>query len=122
MHIFNSKSILASGKTNLLGPGTKPRSFIAVRDAAHFAVLALTDPKLHNRTLDIGGPENFTNNQVAELYGKLAGVSPKVSHLRAPIARVMSVGLKAVQPGVSRILYMGSLPDDSFSERFDPTA
>jgi len=24
--------------------------------------------------------------------------------------------------GISRIMYMGSLPDDPFSERFDPTA
>jgi len=121
-HVFNGKSILESGKTSLLGKGTKPRNFMAVRDVAQFAVAALTDPKLKNRTIEIGGPENFTNNQVSELYGKIAGVTPKVNHMPPLIAKAMSVMLKPFQPGVSRIMYMGSLPDDAFSERFDPAA
>jgi uncharacterized protein YbjT (DUF2867 family) len=121
-HIFNGKSILERGKTSLLGNGTKPRNFMAVRDVAGFAVAALTDPKLKNRTIEIGGPENFTNNQVSEMYGKLAGVTPKVSHMPPLIAKAMSVMLKPFQPGVSRIMYMSSLPDGAFSERFDPAA
>jgi uncharacterized protein YbjT (DUF2867 family) len=120
VHVFNGKSILESGKTSLLGKGTKPRNFIAVRDVAQFAVLALTDPRLKNRTVDIGGPQNATNNQVAELYGKIAGVTPKVSHMPLLMAKAMSVALKPFQPGVSRIMYLNSLPDDAFSETFDP--
>jgi uncharacterized protein YbjT (DUF2867 family) len=121
-HIFNGKSILESVKTSLLGKGTKLRNFVAVRDVAQFAVLALTDPKLKNRTLELGGPGNFTNNQVAEMYGKLAGVTPKVSHMPPAIAKVMSIVLKPFEPGVSRIMYLNSLPEDAFSEKFDPAA
>jgi NADH dehydrogenase len=44
-HFLNGKSILETGKTSLLGNGTKPRNFIAVRDVAQFAVLALTDAR-----------------------------------------------------------------------------
>jgi uncharacterized protein YbjT (DUF2867 family) len=121
-HIFNGKSILESGKTSLLGKGTKLRNFIAVRDVAQFAVLAVTDPKLQNRTLEIGGPGNFTNNQVTELYGKLAGVPPKISRLPSAVAKVMSIALKPFHPGLSRVMYIGSLPDEAFSERFDPAA
>ncbi|PJF46712.1 MAG: hypothetical protein CUN48_12425 [Candidatus Thermofonsia Clade 3 bacterium] len=121
-HIFNGKAVLETGKTSLLGKGTKPRNFVAVRDVAHFAVLALTEPKLKRRTLNVGGPGNFTNNQVAQLYGKLAGITPKVSHLPPAMARVLSVVFKPFQPGVSRIMYMNSLPDDAFSETFDPAA
>jgi uncharacterized protein YbjT (DUF2867 family) len=121
-HIFNGKSILESGKTRLLGAGTKLRNFVAIRDVAQLAVLALADPRLENRTLEVGGPENFTNNQVAALYGQIAGVAPRVSHLPAPIAKGLSIVLKPFQPGVSRIMYMSSLPDDAFSERFDPAA
>ena len=118
-HIFNGKSILEKGKTSLLGNGTKLRNFIAVRDVAQFAVMALTDPKLKNRTIEVGGPENFTNNQVSELYGKLAGITPKVSHMPPFLAKALSVVLKPFQPGVTRIMYMGSLPDSAFSETFD---
>ena len=121
-HIFNGKSILEKGKTSLLGNGTKPRNFIAVRDVAQFAVLALTDAKLSNRTLELGGPDNATNNQVAELYGKLAGITPKISHMPPMMARGLSIVLKPFQPGVSRIMYVNSLPDDAYRETFDPTA
>jgi uncharacterized protein YbjT (DUF2867 family) len=119
-HIFNGKAILENGKTSLLGKGTKVRNLVAVRDVARFAVLALTSSTLQDRTLEVGGPGNYTNNQVAELYGRLAGITPKVSHMPAPVARVMSVVLKPFQPGLSRIMYLGSLPDDAFDERFDP--
>ena len=120
VHIFNGKSILENGKTSLLGNGTKLRNFVAARDVAQFAVRALLDPKLKNRTTDIGGPQNATNNQVAELYGKIAGVTPKISHMPPFMAKAMSIMLKPVQPGVSRIMYLSSLPDDAFCETFDP--
>jgi NADH dehydrogenase len=122
VHLFNGKSILEKGKTSLLGKGTKPRNFVAVRDVAQFAVRALMDAKLNNRTIDIGGPQNATNNQVAELYGNTAGVTPKISHMPPFMAKAMSLMLKPVQPGVSRIMYLSSLPDEAFCETFDPTA
>lgn len=122
VHIWNGKSILENGKTSLLGNGTKLRNFMAVRDAAQFAVLALTDPRLRNRTLEIGGPGNFSNNQVSEFYGKLAGITPKLSHMPPGMAKFMSVVLKPFQPGISRIMYIGSLPDDAFSEQFESSA
>ncbi|HLO16725.1 MAG TPA: SDR family oxidoreductase [Anaerolineales bacterium] len=120
VHLFNGKSILESGKTSLLGKGTKLRNFVAARDVAQLAVRALLDPTLKNRTIDIGGPQNVTNNQVAELYGKIAGVTPKISHMPPFMAKAMSIALKPVQPGISRIMYLGSLPDDAFCETFDP--
>lgn len=120
VHLYNGKSILESGKTSLLGNGTKLRNFIAVRDVAQFGVLALLDRKQKNRTIDIGGPQNATNNQVAELYGKLAGITPKVSHMPPLMAKAMSVVLKPFQPGISRIMYLNSLTDDAFDETFDP--
>jgi nucleoside-diphosphate-sugar epimerase len=101
--------LLEKGKTTLLGKGTKLRNFMAVRDVAQFAVIALTGDKLKNQTLELGGPQNFTNTQVAELYGRLA------------VARAMSVVLKPFQPGLSRVMYINSLPDDAFDKTFDPT-
>jgi uncharacterized protein YbjT (DUF2867 family) len=118
-HLFNGKSILESGKTNILGTGTKPRNFMAARDVAQFAVIALTDPRACNQIIDMGGPENFTNNEVAALYGKLAGITPKVSHMPPFVAGVMSRLLGPFEPGVSMIMYGASLPDDAFAETFD---
>jgi len=121
VHTFNGKSILEKGKTTLLGRGTKLRNFIAVRDAAQFAVMALTDPRLKNRIIEIGGPQNFTDNQVAELYGKFAGIKPKINHMSPFVAKLISLVLKPFHPGLGRIMYRASLPDDAFNEIFDPT-
>lgn len=71
------------------------------------------------RTLIVGGADNVTNNQVAALYGRLAGVTPKISHVLPVMARVMSMILKPFQPDISRILSMNSLPDDAFDEKFE---
>jgi uncharacterized protein YbjT (DUF2867 family) len=118
-HTFNGKSVLERGKTSILGPGTKPRNFVAVRDVAQLAVIALTDPSSLNRVLSVGGPDNLSNNEVAETYGRLAGITPKVDHMPAGIARLLSIVMKPFHPGVSRIMYIGSLPDDAYDERFD---
>jgi uncharacterized protein YbjT (DUF2867 family) len=58
-HIFNGKGILEKGKTTLLGKGTKPRNFMAVRDVAQFAVIALTTKR---RILRITKSLNSTAN------------------------------------------------------------
>ncbi len=122
VHDLNGKAILEKGGRTMLNPGTKLRNFMAVRDGARFAVLALTDPRLKNRTVEIGGPQNLTNNQVAELYGKLAGIQPRITHLPRAVPRIISLVTKPFHPGVSRIMYRASLPDDAFDEAFDTTA
>ena len=76
-HTFNGKGIVERGKTTLLGRGTRPRNFVAVRDVAAMAVRALTDRTMRGQTIEIGGPENFTDNQVAALYGRVLGVDAK---------------------------------------------
>jgi len=120
-HEFNGKGILAKGKTTLLGKGTKSRNLVAARDVARFVVLALSDPALRDRTIEVGGPENLTNEEVAAVYGAAAGVTPKVRHVPPVVLKGASAALKPFQPGVSRILFVGSLPDDAYDERFDPT-
>ena len=43
-------------------------------------------------------------------------------HIPPVLARGMSTVLRPFQPGVSRVMYMSSLPDDAYSERLDPGA
>jgi NADH dehydrogenase len=120
-HIFNGKSILEKGRTTLLGNGTKLRNFVAANDVAHFAVLALTAPTVVRRVLEIGGPGNFSNNEVAQIYAQFAGIEPRVSHLPRSVARTLALFSRPFQPGLSRVMRLASLPDDAFSESFDPT-
>lgn len=119
-HIFIGKSILETGKTRFLGTGTKLRNYIAVRDVAQFVLLALENPGCENRILEIGGPDNLSNYQVAELYGKAVGITPRISRVPPGAVRLMSFLLKPFNPGLSRVMKLSILQDDADDENFDP--
>ncbi len=121
-HIFNGKSMLEKGRTQLLGSGTKQRNFVAASDVARFAVKALTEPAVRQRVIEIGGPGNFSNNEVAELYARTAGIEPRVTHLSATLVGVVARIAQPIHPGISRVMRLSSLPDDAYPETFDSTA
>ncbi|HVE88838.1 MAG TPA: SDR family oxidoreductase [Burkholderiaceae bacterium] len=121
-HTFNGKSILEKGRTQLLGSGTKLRNFVAASDVAKFAVKALTEPAVRQRVIEIGGPGNFSNNEVAELYARAAGIAARVTHLPATLVSVVAKIAQPIHPGISRVMRLSSLPDDAYPESFDSTA
>lgn len=119
-HIHNllGKSIVENGKTTIYGKGDNPTNFIAARDVAHFAVIALTDPKMKNQTLVIGGPDNVTKNQIAKMYGMFTGKTPKVSHVPDGMMRIMSPIMRPIQPVLSRLMAF-SVWNDTTDQTFD---
>ena len=121
-HNFNGKGLLAKGKAQLIGPGTKPRNFVCGADVAAIAVRALLEDPPPFHTLDIGGPGHFSNVEVSALYARIAGVPLRVSHLPVAVAALISRLAGPVHPGVARVMRFMSLPDDAFSERFDGAA
>lgn len=122
-HVHNllGKSILETGKATIFGSGNNPANFMAARDVAHIAVLALTDPRLKNRILEIGGPDNVTRNQIAEMYGRFSGRQPKVSHVPTGMMKAMAPILRPVQPVISRLMNFSAWTDTT-SQSFNPEA
>jgi uncharacterized protein YbjT (DUF2867 family) len=118
-HAFNGKSMLERGRTTLLGSGNKPRNFVAARDVARLAVGMLTAAEVRQGVLEIGGPGNFSNNEVAQLYARTAGIQPRIGHV--PAAAVKAIGwiVRPLHPGIGRVLRLSSLPDDAYAETFD---
>jgi uncharacterized protein YbjT (DUF2867 family) len=121
-HELIGKAVLAGKPARLIGPGTKPRNFVSADDVAALAVRALTASDMDGETIAIGGPGNFGNRQVAELYAQAAGMPLRVSILPAAVARGLARLARPLHPGVARALTLGSLPDSAFDERFDPGA
>jgi uncharacterized protein YbjT (DUF2867 family) len=121
VHDLLGKSILESGKTTIFGRGEKPINFAAGRDVARLAVLALTEPSARGKTIEIGGPDNLSPNQVAELYGRLSGRTPRVSHVPPGVLRFMSALIRPFHPGLSRIMFLSAV-DDAVDLSIDPTA
>jgi uncharacterized protein YbjT (DUF2867 family) len=122
-HVHNllGKSILETGKTTIYGAGNNLINFMAGRDVAYMAVLALTDPRLKQRIIDIGGCDNLTRNQVAEMYGRLAGITPKITHIPTGMMKMMAPILRPINPVISRLMTF-SVWTDTTDQTFHPEA
>src|SRR2546422_297325 len=73
--------IVEQGKTTIFGRGNNPINFVAVEDVARFVCTALEDPRARNRVIEVGGPENLTMNQVAEIFERVSGHQAKKRHI-----------------------------------------
>ena len=122
VHLFNGKGLLDKGKAQLIGPGSKPRNFVAASDVARLAVRALLDDSPPAAVLEIGGHGHYSNTQVAELYAREAGIPARISRLPASVARTIAALAAPLHPGMARVLRLSALPDDAYSERFDGAA
>jgi NADH dehydrogenase len=119
-HELLGKSILGGKPAIILGSGARPMNFVAVRDVATVAVRALTDPTVRNTIIEIGGPENLTRNEVAELYARMSGRSLRVRHIPVGALRVLARLLAPIHPGVSDVI-RASIAFESIDQRFDPS-
>lgn len=117
-HQLIGEPILTKGKVTLFGKGESLRNFIAADDVAHYVLLALTNPDLHNQTIAIGGPENLSSQQVVALYEQISGRQAQVSHLPHAVLRALSLLLRPFHPGLSQVMAAGSYFDER-GEFFD---
>lgn len=122
VHEFNGKTVLATGRARLIGSGEKKRNFVAADDVAQYAVLALTAAEVPAQMLEIGGPTNLSNREVAELYAREAGIALRVSRVPARLARSLGRIASPFHEGLGRMLQLLALPDDAFPETFDDAA
>jgi NADH dehydrogenase len=63
----------ANAKAVIYGDGSKPLSWIAFADVASFAVASLDNPAARNATLELGGPEALTPQQVVRIFEQACG-------------------------------------------------
>ncbi|NJN15405.1 MAG: NmrA family NAD(P)-binding protein [Oscillochloris sp.] len=113
------RSVLTQGKTTLFGPGTNPISFISERDVVAFALLALQDTALRNKTIDLGA-ENLTHTQVAELYASALGKTVRINHVPLPVLRFMALLIAPFNEGQARLIRT-AIHMATAEMRFDPT-
>lgn len=113
--------ILKTGKTTIFGRGDNPINFVCVADVARYALIALDDPSARNQIIEIGGPENPTMNQVAELFERIAGRPAQKSHVPLPMMRIMSAVMQPFNPPLSRQIAAGILMDTA-DMTFDPSS
>jgi len=119
VHRFNGQLLLDKGSTFLIGPGDKPRNFVAVRDVVPIAVEALVTDMLAGRTIEIGGPDNECNKDVAIMY-QVRARQGRVRHLPLAAARAIATVVRPFHEGIARVLDIGLVPDSQWPEEYDP--
>jgi uncharacterized protein YbjT (DUF2867 family) len=112
---FIGTPLIASGKVTLLGPGSNPINFVAADDVAAIAVAALLDG-VAGSTIDIGGPDNVTRNDVAGMYATRLGRPVTVRHVPLRALRAIGPLVRPFRPGLARVLTVAA-----WSETCDQT-
>ncbi|MDH4287503.1 MAG: SDR family oxidoreductase [Aquincola sp.] len=120
VHRFIGQMLLDKGFVVLIGPATKPRNFVAVRDVAPFAVVALTEDGLNGRTVEIGGPDNVSNSEIAHMYAVRARKG-RIFHLPQPVARAAAAAIRPLHEGVARVLDISMLDERQMRETWQPS-
>jgi len=113
--------ILKTGKTTIFGRGNNPINFVSAEDVAKFAVIALNDAGARNQVINVGGPENLTFNQVAELFERVSGRPAKKNHVPLPMMRVMRLVMGPFNPMLSKQITGGILMDTE-NQAYDMSA
>lgn len=62
-----------NAKANIYGEGKNKISWIAIPDVAAFTVAAVDNPIIKNKTLEIGGPEALSPQEVVSIFEKAGG-------------------------------------------------
>lgn len=122
VHQLNGKLVLDKGFTVIFGPGRKRRNFVSVRDVVPFALMALQGDNLLGRTLDIGGPDNLSNREVAAMYTRRSHQG-RIFHSPPSVARLAARVLRPFHDGAARVLDIAAAADDDdWPETFDASA
>jgi uncharacterized protein YbjT (DUF2867 family) len=112
-------SLLKSGKIKVFGRGENPANYVSVIDVAALVERAVGDTDLRGRVIELGGPDELTSNQLAEVVQEVAGRRASVSHISRPALRIMGLAAKPFNPQMARMA-RASLVIDSTPSPFDP--
>jgi uncharacterized protein YbjT (DUF2867 family) len=119
-HELIGKSVLKGGTVMILGRGERPMNFVSVRDVATFATMAITTPEIRDTTIEIGGPDNLSRNDVAALYARLSGRPLRIRHLPIAAVRVLGALIGALHPGVGGVMH-STVVFEAIDQSFDPS-
>ncbi len=117
--------IMKQGQASIFGSGRNPINFVAVEDVADLIMKVLQDPEFIGKTLDVGGPENLTLNQVVSIFENLSKRPVKKRYMPVTMMRAMSVLMRPVNPTAARLIQLGvymDTDDVSFDIGSQPSA
>ncbi len=112
--------LATKGRTTVFGRGDNPVNLVSARDVARFVDLALRDPELRMRTLEVGGPEDVTLDQLAAAVAAVAGKGLAIRHVPLPVMRLAATLLRPLRPDIAGMIGAG-VQMDTTDMTFDAT-
>src|SRR4051794_33975654 len=94
-----------AGRTNrplVFGRGQNPINFVSVGDVAALVVRAVTDPATRGQTLQIGGPDNLTLDQLARMVAAGRGDAAEPRHVPRAALHLMAATVGRLRPELGR--------------------
>ena len=115
------RPLLEKGKTMVFGRGANPINWVSASDVARFADLAVADPALYGRVLEVGGPENLTMTEFAGAFQRETGANGRIGHIPRPLMRLGSALARPINPAMARQIQAGLIMDTQ-PQAFDASA
>jgi uncharacterized protein YbjT (DUF2867 family) len=112
-------SLVKSGKATVFGRGDNPINFVSVRDVARVIELAATGDQSYGTTIDVGGPENLTLNEMVKVLAANSDRKAAARHIPLRALRVISVLLRPFRPDLAGLIQAAVLMDTA-DMSFDP--
>lgn len=97
----------------VFGRGENPINFVSVTDVAAAVEEAIVDPELRGRTVEVGGPQNLTFNQLATLLRETRGSPARVRHVPRPALQLIAPLSRQARAAIAM---------DTIDMTFGPTA
>ncbi|HEY4927512.1 MAG TPA: SDR family oxidoreductase [Acidimicrobiales bacterium] len=91
-----------SGRPLVFGHGDNPLNFVSVIDVAAVVELAVTESDTRGKTLEIGGPDDFTFNDLALAVMTADGDSGQPRHVPPPALKLMAATVGRLNPQLGR--------------------
>lgn len=105
-HELIGSSILAGKRVFLLGHGESSRNLVSIEDVAAAVVVAV-EGQLSSSRIEITGPSNVTEREIAATYARLSGRSAKVSSVPSVLLSAIANSVGPFHAGVRNLLIFG---------------
>ena len=103
-HDLIGAAVIAKKVVFLLGDGRSAKNMVAVADVADAVLIALSRHDLSGQTIEVGGPENLTDREVAQTYSELSGNTPKLWVIPDFALKVLASTIAPFHAGIGRVL------------------
>jgi NADH dehydrogenase len=111
--------LVRTGTTKIFGSGRNPINFVAVDDVAAVAVMTLDRADAINSVVEIGGPQDLTLHEVADVFETVTGRRGRRTRLPVPLLRALAAVMPWVNPVFARQVRAGLL-SDTVPQTFNP--